>query len=281
MRQVSSKKVTGVILPIIALLASPVLPVKIIKSIIKDVAINYLLDNNLLTNCQFGFVNGRSVQLQLLSLLNHWTDILDSGHTIDVIYLDFKKAFDSVLHIRLLSKLHSYGFRDPLLGWTKSSLIGRRQRVCVHDTVSSWHNITSGIPQGSVLGPVLFLLYINDLRDTVASNVYMFADNAKIYRLMTSHEDTTILQNDLDCLQSWSAKWLLNFNLHKCKVISITKSTACSILPSLTDLFNSSLASGIFPQCFKSALVTPILKKRCLDHNDLNNYRPVYNLCFD
>ena len=130
--------------------------------------------------------------------------------------------------MRLLSKLHSYGFRDPLLGWLKSFLIGRRQRVCVHDTVSLWHNVTCGIPQGSVLRPVLFLLYINDLPDNVTSNVYMFADDTKIYRPMTSHEDTTILQNDLDCLQSWSAKWLLNFNLHKCKVMSITKSTACN-----------------------------------------------------
>ena len=153
---------------------------------------------------------------------------MDIGHTIDVVYLDFTKAFDSGPHIRPLSKLHSYGFRDPLIGWLKSFLIGRRQRVCVHDTVSMWHKVTSGIPHGSVLGPVLFLLYINDLRDNVASNVYMFADDTKIYRPMTSHEDTTILQDDLDCLQSWSAKWLLNFDLHRCKVMSITKSTACN-----------------------------------------------------
>ena len=199
----------------------------------KSMFINYyynLLENNLLCNCQFGFVNGRSVQLQLLFLLNHWTDILDSGHTIDVIYLDFKKKFDSVPHIHLLSKLHFYGSCDQLLDWLKSFLIGQRQKVSVHDTVSLWHNVTSGIPQGSVLGPVLgpvlFLLHINDLPDTVASNVYMFASDTKIYRPMTSHEDTTILQNDLDCLQSWSAKWLLNFNQHKCKVLSITKSTA-------------------------------------------------------
>ena len=110
------------------------------ESIIKDVVMTYLLENNLLSNCQFGFVSGCSVQLQLLSLLNHWTDILDSGHTIDVIYLDFKKAFDSVPHMRVLSKLHSYGFHDPLLGWLKSFLIGRRQRVCAHDTVSLWHS---------------------------------------------------------------------------------------------------------------------------------------------
>ena len=109
---------------------------KTMESMIKDDVITYLLQNNLLSNCQFGFVSDRSVQLRLLSLLNHWTDILDSGHTIDVIYLDFKKAFDTVPHIRLLPKVHSYGFRDPLLGWLKSFLIGRRQGVCVHDTVS-------------------------------------------------------------------------------------------------------------------------------------------------
>ena len=108
---------------------------KIMESIIKDV-ITYLLENNLLSNCQFGFVSGQSVQLQLLSLLSHWTDILVSGHMIDVIYLDFKKVFESVPHIHLLSKLHSYGFQDPLLGWLKSFLIGRSQKICVHDTVS-------------------------------------------------------------------------------------------------------------------------------------------------
>ena len=99
-----------------------------------------------------------------------------------------------------------------------SFLIGRRQRVCVHDTVSLWHKVTRNIPQGSVLGPVLFLLYINDLPDIVASNKYMFADDTKFNRPMTSHEDTTILQNDLDCLQSWSAKWPLNLNLHNAKL---------------------------------------------------------------
>ena len=114
------------------------------ESIVKGVVITYLLENNLLSNFQFGFVSGHSVQLQLL---NHWTYILDSGHTIDVIYLDFKNAFDSVPDIRLLSKLHSSGFCDPLLGWLKSFLLGQRQRVCVHDTVSLWHNVTSGIPQ--------------------------------------------------------------------------------------------------------------------------------------
>ena len=82
-----------------------------------DVVISHLLENNLLSNCQFGFVSGRSVQLQLLSLLSHWTDILDSGHKMDVIYLDFKKPFDSLPRIRLLCRLHSYAFCDPLLGW--------------------------------------------------------------------------------------------------------------------------------------------------------------------
>ena len=93
----------------------------IMESIINDVFITYLLENNLISNCQFRFVCGRSVQLQLLSLLNHWTDILDSGHIIDVIYLDFKKAFDSVPNIHLLS---NFCFHDPLLGWIRSFFIG-------------------------------------------------------------------------------------------------------------------------------------------------------------
>ena len=189
-------------------------------SIIKDAIITHQLENNPLSNCQFGFVTCHSVQLQLLSLVIHLTDLLDSAHTIDVIYLDFNNTFDSVLHIQILSTLHFYGFHDPLQGWFKSFLIGDVMHDVmydVHHTVSSWHNVTSGIPQGSVLGPVLFLLYINDLPDNVTSNVYMFADDTKIYRPVTSHEYTTILQCDPKCLQNWSAKWLLNsFNLHKC-----------------------------------------------------------------
>ena len=114
-----------------------------------------------------------------------------------------------------------------------------------------------GIPEGSVLGPILLLLYTNVLPDTVASNVYMFADDAKTYRPMTSHEDTTILQNDLECLHSWSAKWLLNLHLHKCKVMSINKSTACN--HDTTDYY-------LNKQCSKTC-ITPIL--RCTEEIDL------------
>ena len=146
---------------------------KIMESIINDVVITHLKESNLFCNCQFHFVSGRSVQLQISSLLNHWTGILDRGHTIDVAYLYYTKAFDSVPHIRLLIKLYSNVFRDPLLGWLTSFFIGRRQWVCVHDTVSSWNNVTNGIPQVSVHGSILFLLYVNDLSDTVESNVYV------------------------------------------------------------------------------------------------------------
>ena len=108
-----------------------------------------------------------------------------------------------------------------------------------------------GIPQGSVLGPVLFLMYINDLPDNVASNVFMFADDTEIYCLMTSHEDTTIPQNDLDCMHTWSAKWLLNFILHKCKVMSITKSTVYS--HDTTDYYPKNLKSRItYRHCWQA-----------------------------
>ena len=87
--------------------------------------------------------------------------------------------------------------------------------VYIHDTGSSWHNVTSGIPHGIVLGCELFLFYVNDLPVNVALNVYMFDDDSNIFHRIISQEDTTILQKDFDCLQSWSAKWLLNFHLHR------------------------------------------------------------------
>ena len=99
--------------------------------------------------------------------------------------------------------------------------------VCVNDTIFSWHDVTSGMPQESNHVPVLFLLYVNDLPDIVASNVYMFADGTNIYHPTMSHEYNTILQNELDCLQSWSNKWIVNFHHHNCMFMSITRVTTC------------------------------------------------------
>ena len=181
----------------------------------------YLKSNSLICDEQFGFVGGRSTTLQLLNALDAWTKAADSRIQTDIILMDFKKAFDTVPHKRLLKKLYGYGFRDPLLGWLKSFLHNRQQRVGVNGCFSSWHNITSGIPQGSVLGPVLFIIYINDLPSRVGSNALLFADDTKLYRPICTKMDQQLLQDDLYRLQSWSDHWLLRFHPKKCQVLSI------------------------------------------------------------
>ena len=184
----------------------------------------FLHSNNLISCSQFGFLKGRSTTLQLLNMLDTVTLNLDNKTPIDVVLLDFKKAFDTVPHERLLHKLHYYGFRDPLLGWIRCFLTGRRQRVCINGEYSNWHNVVSGIPQGSVLGPLLFIIYINDLPLNISSYTYLFADDTKIFRPITSELDCILLQKDLDALQNWSDKWLLQFHPDKCHVLTIGKS---------------------------------------------------------
>ena len=158
---------------------------------------------------------------QLLHALNNWTLSLDEHLPTDVVYFDFSKAFDSVPHARLLLKLQAYGINGQLLKWFESFLTGRRQCVKVNSALSSWTQVSSGVPQGSVLGPLLFVLYINELPSLVSSNLLMFADDIKLYRCIRSPEDCLILQNDINILLDWSKHWLLFFNVSKCKALHI------------------------------------------------------------
>ena len=146
---------------------------------------------------------------------------MDAGIDLDIIFLDFSKAFDSVPHQRLLSKLESYGVCGPVLEWTRSFLSSRRQQVVVEGVVSSWVQVLSGVPQGSVLGPLLFVCYINDMPDMITSFIYMYADDAKILNSVSGDVDQASLQSDLDTLTEWSKEWQLTFNVNKCKVMHI------------------------------------------------------------
>ena len=114
---------------------------------------------------------------QLLESVEKWTELSDQGYSVDGIYLDFQKAFDSVPHQRLLKKIYGYGIRGNLYNWIENFLTHRRQRVVMDSAKSEWANILSGIPQGSALGPLLFLLYINDLPSVVQSYIQIFADD--------------------------------------------------------------------------------------------------------
>ena len=133
------------------------------------------------------------------------------------------KAFDTVPHKRLIGKLNSYGIGYYTLRWIYAFLSDRLQQVNVNGTNSEWANIKNGIPQGSVLGPIPFVLYINDLPENIVSNVYMFADDTKVFKTMTSPNDQHTLQNDLDCLTSWSSKLLLRFHPDKCNLMHVGK----------------------------------------------------------
>jgi hypothetical protein len=144
---------------------------------------------------------------------------------VDVIYLDFSKAFDSVSHAHLVKKLQTFGINGRLLKWFRSYLTNRMQKTMVHRSESNLTEVLSGVPQGSILGPLLFVLFINDrpCEVQIPSLVYLYADDAKVYRRVNSYNDCYELQGQLEALINWSKRWKMNFNPVKCKVMSITR----------------------------------------------------------
>lgn len=195
---------------------------KILESIIYDHIMEHLIKNRLLTKCQYGFISKRSAALQLLTVLELWCTILDEDGTIDNINMDFQKAFDSVPHRRLLGKLRSYGITGDIHMWLEAFLTSRKQRVQVNGISSAWTDVTSGVPQGSVIAALLFVIYINDLPDNIKSHIFLFADDCKFFRQILSAEDSDEMQNDLTTLNKWSNKWLLTFHPDKCVNLRIS-----------------------------------------------------------
>ena len=197
---------------------------KIFENIIRDHIIKHMKENNLFSPKQFGFIEGRSTTLQLLHVLDIWTEILDQGGTLDVVYCDFMKAFDKVPHQRLLLKLEKYGINGNILGWIRSFLSDRTQCVTINNATSITCPVTSGIPQGSVLGPILFVIYINDLPEVVDEDsfIFLFADDTKVFRQIRNNLDRDQLQKDISNLLSWSEKWLLKFHPDKCVSMTIS-----------------------------------------------------------
>ena len=192
---------------------------KVMESIIRDQLIGHFTRNALFTDCQHGFMNGRSCSTNLLAVLDIWTSVIESEGSIDTVYLDFAKAFDTVPHERLLRKLKGYGIGGDLLEWTRDFLTGRQQRVIINSEKSGLGDVLSGIPQGSVLGPFLFVCFVNDIPEAVHSNTFLFADDTKLFTKVPDNANT--LQEDLNKLQLWSDIWQLRFNAEKCKVMHI------------------------------------------------------------
>ena len=187
---------------------------KVYEKLIRSNLVEFLV--NSINPNQHGFIRNKSCLTNLLETYDCIIDLLESGAPVDMIYLDFSKAFDRVPHYRLLNKLESIGIKGRLLNVIKNFLTNRKFRVSVEGKFSSFKDILSGIPQGSVLGPLLFLIFINDLPNYVESFVKLFADDVKIIGDAT---DRSIIDTDLKGLELWSSIWLLDFNYDKCKVL--------------------------------------------------------------
>jgi len=150
---------------------------------------------------------------------------LDSGGQTNVIYLDMAKAFDRVSHKKLVYRLEMFGLRNPLLAWIKDYLTNRRHRVIIEGTASDWKPLTSGVPQGSIIDPILFLVYVNDIMENLSAGTSfpLYADDTKCARVINDFNDCYTLQNDLTAVCDWSKLWEMNFNLQKCKQLCITR----------------------------------------------------------
>ena len=183
----------------------------------------------LLYNLQHGFLRGKSTVTQLLEVYHDILGMVAGGQEIDVIHLDLSKAFDRVPHDLLLTKLHRHGISGTALQWFEGYLSNRQQRVVLEGTFSDWLPVISGVSQGSILGPLLFLVFANEMPSYVqhGSTLALFADYSKLYQPLGSVSSSALLQSDLDGLHSWSSDHRMTFNTTKCKVLRRSKRRSC------------------------------------------------------
>ena len=201
---------------------------KILESIIRDDVTQHLDRNRLIRNSQHGFRRGRSCASNLISFLERTTAAVDKGEAVDIVFLDFAKAFDKVPTKRLLKKVWAHGIRGRVYDWIKAWLEDRVQRVVLNGEASDWAAVLSGVPQGSVLGPLLFLIFINDLDEagSAAEIIRKFADDTKVaqpirYRNGGGGSGQHKLQEALNGLVEWADQWGMSFNVLKCKVMHV------------------------------------------------------------
>ena len=196
---------------------------KLCEHVIAKAVMSHLEDNNILSDFQHGFRAKRSCETQLLTFFDEIVKESSVGGQTDVVIMDFSKAFDVVPHNLLLHKLQHLGITGNTLKWIRSFLIDRHQQVVVDGKHSSKAPVTSGVPQGSVLGPILFLCYINDMPACVSSKLRLFADDSIIYKTIKDLSDCLSLQRDLVSLEHWERTWGMSFHPNKCNVIRMTR----------------------------------------------------------
>jgi len=196
---------------------------KLFERLIQNKILTYLSDNNLISPHQHGFLTKHSTCSQLLETVNDWSIALRNKHVVDVVYFDFAKAFDTVSHVKLISKLQAYGIDGTLLSIITDFLTDRSQRVVLRAGTSAFSKVVSGVPQGSVLGPLLFLLYINDITDLFPGHVSikLFADDIKIYMEINNISDAAVFQNSINLVCEWAKMWQLKLATTKCQYMRV------------------------------------------------------------
>jgi hypothetical protein len=202
------------------------------ESIIKNQLLDYFVSNNLITSCQHAFLSRRSTATNLLECLNDWVLSLNNSFSTDIIYIDFSRAFDTIVFSKLLFKLQRYGVSGNLLTWISNFLHNRSQCVVVDYCFSFVKSVLSGVPQGSVLGPTLFIIFINDIHCAIVNNIILklFADDAKLYTSITCNNSSIALQVCLDIISNWTVIWQMTINVLKCTILSICKPLSSHVL---------------------------------------------------
>ena len=196
---------------------------KVTEHIIASKLTRHFKQYKILYDLQHGFRERRSRETQLIQLFEDLGRQLVDGKQVDLVLLDYSKAFDNVSHSKLLFKLSQHGVKGNTLNWIRAFLVGRTQAVVLEGESSSEGPMTSGVPQESVLGLLPFLLYIYDLPQNIQSQARLFADDTAVYLTVGSSDDRDILQADFDTLQTWKHAWDMEFNPSKCQVLHITK----------------------------------------------------------